>query len=210
MENIIIIGGGGHAKVLASVLKKHRDWNPYGYTDVKSFGPLLGLPYIGTDSCLQSLISEKKIYKAAMGIGQTKHVEIRKHTIGNIVAYGLHFPQIISPNSIVNEAVEIGQGTLLMDGTIIQTGVKIGEYSIINTGATIDHDCLIGDYVHVAPGAVLSGDIIIGNNVLIGTGARVIQGIHIGKDVIVGAGAVVVKNIGKPGLYTGVPARRVV
>jgi len=207
MKDIIIIGGGGHAKVLASVLKKHSEWNPIGYTDPKDSGPLLGLPYLGNDSIIKLLILEKNLQYAVIGIGQIKNIESRKRIIQSFESTGLTLPTIISEYAIINEDVHIAKGSVIMDGVIIQPGVRIGKYSIVNTGATIDHDCQIGDYVHIAPGVNLSGDVIVGNNVLIGTGARVVQGIHINSDVIIGAGSVVVKSILRSGTYIGVPAR---
>ena len=207
MKDILIIGGGGHAKVIASVLRKHSDWNPIGYTDVNDFGPLLGLPYLGTDQVITNLKNEKKLQFGVIGIGQLKKYDARKRIIQSVENYGLTLPPILSENAIINENANIGSGTVVMDGVIIQPGVRVGKYSIVNTGTTIDHDCEIGDFVHIAPGVNISGDVVIGNCVLVGVGASLIQGVKIVSEVIIGAGAVVTGNIGELGTYVGVPAR---
>ena len=207
MKDILIIGGGGHAKVIASVLKKHSEWNPIGYTDVNDLGPLLGLPYLGTDQMISTLRKEHNLQFGAIGIGQLKNFDIRKNIIQSIENYGLTLPPILSENAIINENANIGPGTVIMDGVVVQPEVRIGKYSIVNTGATIDHDCEIGDFVHIAPGVNISGNVVIGNCVLVGVGACIIQGVKIVSEVIIGAGAVVTGNIGELGTYVGVPAR---
>jgi sugar O-acyltransferase (sialic acid O-acetyltransferase NeuD family) len=209
MKDIVIIGGGGHAKVIASVLKRHPLWNPIGYLDVVNKGHLLELPYLGTDEMLPRIMKEQEVFNAVIGIGQIQNIEARKKIVRKIEGVGISLPAIVSSRALVNEDVKIGNGTVIMDGVIIQPGVKIGNYSIVNTGATIDHDCQIGDFVHIAPGVNLSGDVRIENSVLVGVGACVIQNVHISKDVIVAAGSVVVNSILESGTYAGIPARKI-
>jgi len=207
LKDIIIIGGGGHAKVIAAMLKKDPKWNPIGYTEMDDKGELLGLPYLGNDIIITSLIKEYKLSYGVIGIGQLRNIVSRKELITSIEETDLSLPPIISKHAIINEDVRIGDGTVVMDGVIIQPGVRIGKYSIINTGATIDHDCEIGDFVHIAPGVNVSGGIFVGDNVLIGVGTKIIEGIHIIGDVIIAAGSVVKKDILRAGTYAGVPAR---
>ncbi len=208
MIDILIIGGGGHAKVLASLLKKHKDWNPIGYTDPDDNGPLLSLPYLGTDDVITLLCSERGLKHAVTGIGLIGSSALRIEVIRKVQALGLAFPAISSPQAIVNEDVEIGDGSIIMDGAVIQSGVRIGIHSIINTSAIVDHDCTIGDHVHIAPGATLSGGIELGNYILVGTGASILQGVKVTEHVIIGGGAMVISNLQKSGTYIGVPAKQ--
>jgi len=205
--DILIVGGGGHAKVLAALLKKHGDWNPIGYTDPDDNGPLLSLPYLGTDNVITSLYSERGIKHAAIGIGLVGSTEHRIGVILKVEAFGLSFPAISSPQSIVNEDVEFGDGSIIMDGAVIQPGVRIGSHSIINTGVSIDHDCTIGNHVHLAPGVTLSGEVDLGNHILVGVGASILQGLKITDYVIIGGGATVISNLESSGTYVGVPAK---
>lgn len=172
-EKIVVIGGGGHAKVLISILKKIDKYNIVGYSDIIDKGLILNVPYVGTDDILKNLYKLKKVRLAAVGIGQIKNIELRKAVIEKISTIGFQFPSIISPNSIINEDVKIGRGTVIMDGVILQLGVEIGEYSIINTRTSIDHDCIIGDFVHVAPGCTICGEVKVGNETFLGTGTEV-------------------------------------
>jgi sugar O-acyltransferase (sialic acid O-acetyltransferase NeuD family) len=207
MNDILIIGGGGHAKVVAALLKKHDDWNPIGYTDRTDNGPLLSLPYLGIDEVITSLYSRKGLKYAATGIGSIGSTEHRAEVIQKVKAMGLSFPTLSSPQVIVNEDVRVGDGSIIMDGAVIQPGVRIGNHSILNTGAIVDHDCTIGDHVHLAPGVTLSGEVGLGNHILVGTGASILQGLKITDHVIIGAGATVISNIESSGTYVGVPAK---
>lgn len=206
MKKIVVIGGGGHAKVIISILKKLGDFEITGYTDTTDKGILLGISYLGTDDFLSKLFTTDTKH-AVIGIGQLKSSLIRNKIITKVKKNGFEFPAIISPTAIINEEVEIGEGTVVMDGVVINSGTRIGSFSIINTKASIDHDCKIGNYTHIAPGVTLSGEVNVGNNVLIGTGASVIQGKKIVDDVIVAAGSCVMGYILQKGTYIGVPAR---
>jgi sugar O-acyltransferase (sialic acid O-acetyltransferase NeuD family) len=207
MDRIVVIGGGGHAKVIISILKKLDNFEIFGYVDKIDKGKILGVKYLGTDEILEDLYKNQSINNAAIGIGQLKDVSLRREIVKRVVNIGYSFPEIISPNAILNEDVEISNGSVVMDGVVITTGTKVGSFSIINTNSSIDHDCNIGNFTHIAPGVTLSGGVKIGNNVLIGTGTNIIQYKEITNDTIVGAGSMVSTNILKPGLYTGVPAR---
>jgi len=205
MEEIIIIGGGGHSKVVISILKKIGKYKIIGYTDIENQGPILGIEYIGTDED----INNYNVSMAAIGIGVLENFKIRYEIVNNYVKKGFIFPSILSPCAVVNECVSIGEGTVLMDGVIINSGTSIGNFSIINTRSSIDHDCKIGDFVHIAPGVTLSGGVQIGNNSLIGIGSTVVQYKTIAKNCIIGAGTVITKDCLEPGKYAGVPMKRI-
>jgi sugar O-acyltransferase (sialic acid O-acetyltransferase NeuD family) len=206
MENIVVLGGGGHAKVLISILKKLRTYRMIGYTDLRDNGKILGVPYLGGDEILKDLKGKGRRLSAAIGIGNTslslKRISLKKH----LEDLGVLLPPIISPDSVVNEDTRIGSGTVVFDGAVVNSGARIRDCCIINTHSTVEHDCMIADNVHIAPGASLSGGVVIGENTLIGTRATVIQNVRICRDCVVGAGAVVVRDIDAPGTYVGVPA----
>lgn len=207
MKNkIIVIGGGGHAKVVISLLKKINKFTIVGFTDNEKKENILGIDYLGDDNILKE-IYENGIENCAIGIGQIKSALIRKTIVKKLAKTGFIFPSIISPTVIINEDVKIGEGTVIMDGVVINSGTKIGNFSILNTNSSIDHDCVIGNYVHIAPGATLSGEVNIGDNVLVGTGSSIIQNRRIVSNCIIAAGSSVQKSLDEEGTYRGVPAR---
>lgn len=205
MEKIIVVGGGGHAKVIISILKKLEIYNVVGFTDKEEKGEILGIPFLGSDEILKDYFA-KGIKKIAIGLGQIKTSLYRRKVVNYLKEIGFEFPAIISNQCIINENVKVGYGSVIMDGVVINSGSKIGDFSIINTNSSIDHDCKIGNYVHIAPGVTLSGNVKIDDNVLIGTGANVIQGISISSNSLISAGSSVQKSISIAGIYRGVPA----
>ncbi len=105
----------------------------------------------------------------------------------------------------IGSDVEIGPYTVIhrgtMDSTMIFPGVKIGSKN------NIGHNNMIGNDTVIAAGVVTNGSVMIGDNCWIGSGSIIKNGVTICDNVILGMGSVVSKNIDKPGIYTGMPAR---
>ncbi|RMH72105.1 MAG: acetyltransferase [Gemmatimonadetes bacterium] len=206
MPRILVIGGGGHAKVVISLLNKIREYQVVGYVDTVNHGVILGVPYLGTDDVLPGQFA-RGTNLATLGIGQLKTAELRRRLRDKAIKIGYVFPAVISPTAIINEDVHIGAGTVVMDGVVVNSGSRIGCFSIVNTRSSIDHDCQVGNFVHVAPGVTLSGGVTIEDDCLIGTGATVIQYKKICSGCVVGAGSVVTTDLLCAGTYLGIPAR---
>lgn len=205
-DKIVIIGGGGHAKVLINIIKKNAEFEIVGYTDNQNSGEILGIAYLGKDNVLPEIFSSGVKY-AGLGIGQIDLSNKRKLIQEKISKISFQFPAIISKDTIINEDVKIGSGTQIFDGVVINSGTRIGKFTIINTNSTIEHDCQIGDFTHIAPGATLSGTVKIGNGCMIGTAATVIQAINITDKVLIGAGSIVIKDVLNNGKYVGCPIK---
>lgn len=112
--------------------------------------------------------------------------------------------QILDPLTIL-----IGEGSIITANCILTTNIKIGKHCHLNLGTTVGHDCVIGDYFTTAPGVNISGTNKIGNNVYFGTNSSTKEKITICDDVIIGLNSGVVKDIIEPGVYGGVPAKRI-
>jgi sugar O-acyltransferase (sialic acid O-acetyltransferase NeuD family) len=207
MKEIVVIGGGGHAKVLISVLKSAL-WDVLGYVDPVDRGVILGVLYLGTDTALPGVLTAHHDCCAVIGLGKTDASPRRSELQEEVEALGFEFPAIVSARAVVNIEVELGAGTAVFDGAVVNSGTVIGRGCIVNTHSTVEHDCRIADNVHVASGATVSGGVTVGANCMIGAGATVVQGLRICRECLIGAGAAVVADIDTPGTYVGVPARK--
>ena len=207
-DGIVVIGGGGHAKVVISILRKQYD-SILGYTDLKDNGVLMGVPYLGSDRELVALAGGTRKFSAVLAVGQVGPGQPRYEIWTRLQSLSLAFPLIVSPDAVVNEEVSGGEGAVVMDGVVINTGATIGCGAIVNTNSTIEHDVVLEDWVHVAPGATISGGVTVGRFSMIGAGATVIEGIKIASGCMVGAGATVVNDLTELGVYVGSPARRI-
>lgn len=203
---IIIIGAGGHAKVVVDLIEKRQTLlnekiSIFGIIDdnyiEKDF---LGYSYLGKIDDLKKIENYKK-KKYIIAIGNN---EIREKISKKL---GVNFISLVHPTAILGKSVKIGVGTVVMAGAIINSLTTIGNHSIINTGAIVEHDCIVEDYVHISPKAAVAGGVKIGRSSWIGIGSSIIQGIEIGKDVTIGAGSVVVKNLKDNIKAFGVPAK---
>jgi sugar O-acyltransferase (sialic acid O-acetyltransferase NeuD family) len=207
MTALVIIGAGGHARVLVEALKSRRsDILGFVSADAETAsGIMTGIPRIGDDRDLRARGPADILL--VNGIGSVGNPDRRRAIFEGFSSAGFAFATVIHPSAVVASDVVIGAGTQIMAGCVLQPGVRIGANVIINTGAIIDHDTVIGDHVHIAPGARLSGDVKIGNLVHVGTGATIIEGIRIGDTALVAAGAVVTADVPTSARVMGVPAR---
>jgi UDP-perosamine 4-acetyltransferase len=208
MDKIIIIGGGGHARVLKELIVATERFEIIGVLDplLKVGTEVMGLPVLGNDDLLPDLLV-KGVKNACIAVGSIKDNNKRKTLYEHVKRIGVSVPPLIHSRSIISGEAQIHEGVQIMAGAVIQTGSIIGEDSIINTGAIVDHDCVVGKHVHICPGVVISGGCLIGEGAFIGTGATIIQGIKIGKDAVIGAGSVVVKDVPDGAVVKGVPAK---
>jgi UDP-perosamine 4-acetyltransferase len=208
VDEIVVLGGGGHAAVVLSVLRK-LDWRILGYTDSRDRGPILGVPYLGADGQLAAVIGTHPRCSAVIGVGKIDASPLRGDLQARLGALGFAAPVLVSPDAVVNEAVTLGSGTVVFDGTVVNTGTRCGGLCILNTNCAVEHDCRLGDNVHIAPGATVCGGVTIGDDCMIGAGATVVQEVTVGAGCLVGAGATVVGDLVASGTYAGTPARRV-
>ncbi|MBO8132053.1 MAG: acetyltransferase [Candidatus Marinimicrobia bacterium] len=206
---LILIGGGGHCKVIISVLNKLKCFKIIGIVDNNSVGNSVeGVKVIGTDENLE-YFRKKGITHALITIGSIRNNTKRLELFKISEKLRFKFPVIVSPEAIVDKTVEVGDGTVIMPGCVVNIDTTIGKNTIINTGAQVDHDCRIGDHCHIAPGAHISGGVEIGDLSFIGIGSTIIQGVRIGKNVIVGAGSVIIKDIPDNAVIVGNPGKRI-
>jgi sugar O-acyltransferase (sialic acid O-acetyltransferase NeuD family) len=201
---LIVVGGGGHAKVLVSTLLLLR-CKVLGFVDVSpSISSLLSIGSLGDDGAIFAHPPEK--VRLVNGVGSTNSTIRRQKIYERFVEKGYVFATVVHPSAVVSPEVELGTGVQIMAGALVQPGTRLGDNAIVNTGACIDHDCLIEAHAHIAPGVTLSGAVHIGKGSHIGTGVTIIQGIKVGAASIVGAGAVVIRDVPDGVTVAGVPA----
>lgn len=205
--SIIILGAGGHAKVLVDALLKSGST----ITGIVDPNPglcgseILGIPVLGGDNIVTNFPTSNILL--ANGLGSTGFTLKRQQLYEKFKDAGYLFATVVHPSAVIASDVTLGEGVQIMAGAVVQTGSRIGINSIINTRSSVDHDCIVGDHVHIAPGVTISGGVNIGSYSHVGTGATVIQGITIGEQSLLAAGTVVIRNVHTGARMAGVPAR---
>lgn len=212
MKKVIIIGSGGHAKVVIDIIneinKKNKDIDIIGITSKSlSVGELFfGLKVLGNDDVIEGY-RDKENYFLAMGLGGFKDNFLREKVFNSMVGLGMRFLNVIHPSAVISETVVFGQGVTIFPGVILNAEVEIGDNTIIATGSTIDHETIIEENVLVSAGVTVGAYSIIGKRSLIALGANVVSGVKIGVDVLVAAGALVVNDISDNKKVFGIPAK---
>jgi len=204
MSKLVIIGAGGHGRVVADCAQVIGD-----YDDI-----------VFLDDCF----NERKINEHWRIIG---HVSIwskltdsdfivafgnntlRKRMINELQQANANLVSIIHPSAVVSKYANIDVGTVVFANAVINVNSQIGKGCIINTAATIDHDCQIGECVHISPSANIAGGVTIGVLSWLGIGSTVIECLTLAENTQIGAGAVVTQSTQANSLYLGVPAKRV-
>lgn len=197
-EHIILIGGGGHALVVAetATLAGH---TLIGFVDDDPqalIGRLGICRRLGTLADLAGLTGPR-----VLCVGD---VAVRARIAARVDLSNA--ATVIHPRAFVSPSALLGRGVFVGPGAVVHTRARIGEHAIVNSGAIVEHECVIGAHTHVAPGAVLGGNVSVGPGTLIGLGSRVLPGVTIGNGVTVGAGAVVVRDVRDDATVKGVPA----
>ena len=186
--DLIIIGAGGHARVIIDAVRKSQSHTIRGIVDTTRKAPSVFEDWEVTAELPSPSINSEFI----VAVGDNA---ARAQLYAESLEKGLTPATIIHPSAIIAEKVSIGKGTILCAGSIIGPYTKIGENCIVNTAASVDHDCEVGDHSHLCPGARLPGSCRLGNGVFFGTAAAAIPQIKVGDWAVIGAGSVVIKDV---------------
>ncbi|WP_367038092.1 acetyltransferase [Rossellomorea marisflavi] len=202
-DKLLIIGAGGHGKVVADIAVNMKNWESIVFLDDdENITQSLGFNVVGKISGFLDFIDDYDIF---VGIGNNI---VRERVFQMLKKAGANIPVLIHPKSVIGTHVYIGSGTAVMAGVIINSSTYIGEGCIINTGATIDHDNILKDFVHISPGAHLAGTVKIGKGSWLGIGSVVNNNITVTDGCIIGASSTVLTDIIESGTYIGTPSRK--
>lgn len=196
MEDIILLGLGGHAHSVVDSIEQEGKYNIIGFLDIKEMQGKRYKDYrvLDTDDALH-LYFDRGIRNAFIMIGFMGHGDIRNRLYKQLKDIGYTLPNIIDKTSVVSRSVELEDGIFVGKNAVINANAKIGRMCIVNTGAVVEHDCIIGGFSHVAVGSILCGGVSVGEQTLIGANATVLQERTVGNRCIIGAGTVIRKDV---------------
>lgn len=205
MKQIILIGAGGHSKVIQDIVQQSDDMTLSAILDDKHEETIIknGITY-GPISFLNEI--EQAKFNFFIAIGNNK---VRKTLYKSLQISHEQFATLIHPQAIISPSAQINNGTVVMAGAIINADTKIGSHCIINTGAVVEHDNTIKNYAHISPNATLAGTVSVGKGAHIGAGSTIIQNKRVGEWSTIGAGAVVINDVPDHVTAVGVPAKTI-
>lgn len=199
-ESLIIIGAGGHAKVVLDAVLISGISESIIFADDDAL--LLDKKFQGFDVLCdvnQALAFENRFH-VAIGDNLTRGRIFESGNYAKAVS-------VFHSKSIISKSALLERGIFVAAGAIIGPNAKIGRGTIVNHSSVVDHDCKVGNFSHIAPGAILSGGVEVGSRTLIGLGAKLLPGVKVGDDSVVASGAIVLNSFPSNSRLAGVPAR---
>ena len=193
-KNVVILGAGGHAHVIADI--------------VSAMGDKV-IAFLDDDTRIVERSGNIEDYvlfsnfEFVIGIG---NAEIRERMANNLK---VKWYTAIHPSAIVSSSALIKEGTVVMPNAVVNARATVGKHCIINSGAIVEHDNKVDDFAHISVGVRLGGTVTVGRKTWVGIGSTVKNNITICDNCMIGAGAVVVKDIKEAGTFIGVPVRKI-
>ncbi|RKQ33498.1 acetyltransferase [Oceanobacillus halophilus] len=201
---IILVGNGGHSKVIQDIIASIRNSKVVAILDDKYemqfeeggilYGPL---------SLINSILVEKD-FRVMVAIGDNA---IRKKVIKSLNLQMKQYAIIIHPTAVISPTATIGYGTVVMPKAVINAETSIGSHCIVNTSSIVEHENKIADYVHISPNATSTGNVTIGEGGHLGASSVIIPGITVGNWSVIGAGSTVINNVPAYSKAVGSPSR---
>lgn len=200
---LLIIGAGGHAKVVIDVARA-AGFEPIAALDPVAVGQICnGVEVLGSDTMAPEIFASGTSM-AAIAIGENR---LRCRIAEHLQTIGFTFPRLVHPTAVVSGSAKIGVGTIVMSNAVVNADASIGDFVIVNSSAIVEHDCVLGRGAHVAPGTCLGGGVRVGCGALIGIGSVARPRSIIGDFAVVGAGSTIISDIPADCIAMGSPAR---
>lgn len=209
-RRLIIVGASSFGREIESWLErvpeKSRDWIIGGYVDDNPDARgVIDFPssyeFLGT-------IDNTEFREDDFCIVAIAEPTYKRNVVAKLRGR-IEFFSFISPDSIIGKFNIIGEGVIVCPGTIITTNVELGDFVTVNNSCNIGHDVVVGDYSSLMGSVTLSGGVNLGNDVYVGSKSTITPKISIASGSKVGAGSVVIKNVKKPAVLFGNPAKMI-
>jgi len=208
-RSCLILGCGGHGRVVLDILMQGTQFEPVGFVDSNreyAGRRIDGIPVVGHPDQLADFRASLNVDRAIVAVGDNG---IRRVFADRLERQGFELINAIHPSANLARNVTLGRNIVVAAGALVCAHCQIGDSVILNTGCIIDHESLIGTATHVCPGGRVAGRVTIESGAFVGIGATIIQSIRVGCEAVIGAGAVVIADVAPMSTVVGVPAREI-
>lgn len=211
MNDFLIWGANGHAKVLAELIQTQHlgricalvDINP----NVPSFIP--NVPIFHHQNALLDFLNHTTPQNPWAGVvaigGQNGNT--RLNYLNFFKENGVLTPNLVHRSALLLSDIPHNAGIQILANATLGVKVQVGHAVILNSCVNVEHECILEDGVHLSPSATLCGVVHVGQNAWIGAASTVLPYLKIGRNALIGAGSVVTKNIPPDVIAKGNPAR---
>ena len=163
MIETILIGAGGHGKVVLDTVLSNLDTNIkiIGFLDDGEVKEIYGIKKLGS---IKDYIKYKgKKFHIAIGNNRFREKIFKDIGEENLITI-IHKTAYLSPMS------KIGNGTYVGAMVVINSECEIGKGCIINTGTIVEHNSYIGNYTHLSYRVLIGSESKISSGIMIDMG----------------------------------------
>lgn len=203
LPGLLIVGGGGHGRVVAEAAFLSGRFSQFLVVDPHAAAgwTFTLCPCVTSETDADAHPADWQ-FIAAVG-----EPVLRRRLFEEFVQKGFAPANVLHPAAIISPSALIGRGVAVCAGAVVATLTRIGDGVIVNHNAVVEHDSEAAAFAHLAPGAILSGGARLGEKSFLGSNASIRHGKSVGSDIVIGNGAAVTADIFEPGIYGGTPAR---
>lgn len=205
-SGLMIIGGGGHGRVVAEAAQLGGRFERVAVIDEKAVTSWQ-LPFIDCFASEHELGATPDAWSFVVAIG---HAPTRRRLFASYSLAGFWPASVLHPAASVSCSADVGKGAVILAGAVVASLARIGQGAIVNHSAVVEHDCHVAPFAHLGPGSVMAGGSFLGEDSFLGACASVRHSVTVGAGITIGNGAAVGRSVYEPGIYVGVPARRLV
>jgi sugar O-acyltransferase (sialic acid O-acetyltransferase NeuD family) len=208
MRQAVVLGTGGHCRVILSMLAAGRRHDVMSIIELGSSRPgerIMGTLVMPNPDNLPALCGRGDV-DVFLAIGNN---DMRKHWWEKVKLLGLSTPNLVSPHALVDDSAILGEANVICALAFVGPQAELGDNNLINTAAVMEHEVRVGHHCHLASSATIAGRSYLDNLCFLGAGATIVNGISVASRTVIGAGATLIRTVEQPGgVYIGVPARR--
>ena len=191
----ILIGGGGHGRVLLETIEQQRPGVVVGVLDSRpGLKQVTEVPVLGGDEMMPRL-KDLHFTHFVIGVGSSQPCRVRAELYLAARKAGLEPLAVVHPAAVLSHQAQLAAGCQIMARAVVNTGARLGGHVLVNTGAIVEHDVVIGAHSLIGSGAILGGGVQVGERSSIGAGAVIRQGIRLGAQVVIAEGVVVKQDV---------------
>lgn len=174
MVKVIIVGVGGHGRVVIDAALSNSQLEIIGFLDDSEVEVALGVTKLGEISDIEKFKGYK--FHIAVGNNRVRRKLSEKIGVENLIT-------IIHPNSYIARDSKIGKGCYIGANSVINSRSKVGNSVIVNTGTIIEHDCILEDYSHLSYRSLLGSGVTVKEEIYIEMGKIVKRGEIVERDI---------------------------
>ena len=209
IKNVVIYGKGDFASLMYHYLRYYSLYKVVAfcvdeqYLDNDTF---CGLPLISFNNI--DILYPALEYSVFVVVGYS-NMRARKVMYKKIKNKKYDCINYISPKSIIDKSVLIGENNIILENSVIEPFTVIGDNNVIWSSSNICHNVIIKSHSFISSKSLIGGFSTIKDNCFLGFNSTVLQDVVLEGETLVGAKSLILKSTEPFSKYVGSPAEKI-